>query len=83
MSSARSETDSIQEILERLESDAIPRYKSVNLQKNREYTLRMTVMKEALEASGIDHEDPGSVNQYYLEDLDLLVVDLDQERQRR
>ena len=85
MSSASSETPSIKSILEKLDSEMFPIYKSIDLSRNHEngHSLRMTLMKEAWESSGVDPDDPGSVNQYYLEDLDLLIVDLDQKRQRR
>lgn len=41
-----------------------------------EGTMQLTVMPEAWRGAGRKEDDPGEVGQYYFEDHDLLVIDL-------
>lgn len=39
-------------------------------------SVTATLMKDAIDHAGIDPQNPGEVNQYYLHDEQLLVFDL-------
>lgn len=60
----------------------IPKYEHSGLQRHNASSLRLTIMEDAWKDAGIDQENPGEVNQYYFEEEGLLVVDLDQDRER-
>lgn len=59
-----------------------PQFRHSELVRSHDTTLRLTIMKDAWKDAGIDIEDPGGVQQYYFEEEGVLVVDLNQERER-
>ena len=75
-------TPDLDELIEIVRDRPRHRFRSMSLHKKTEHSLGVTVMKDAWEGAGIDLDEPGSVGQYYFEELDLVVLDLDQSRSR-
>jgi hypothetical protein len=63
-------------LLSELDLDKIPQRYQLSLIRQNE-SLRMTIPKDSWESAGHDLENPGEVEGYHYEHLDLLLVDLD------
>lgn len=61
--------------LEQLRMQSIPQKRAYSLQP-KDDGIVMTLMKEGCRDAGIDFDDPGTADQYYFEDRQMLVVDL-------
>jgi hypothetical protein len=71
------ETDddmSVSDVINQLDLHGIPVKDEFGLHRNRN-SLRVTLMKDAWQAAGRSLESPGSVQQYWFENRDMLLID--------
>jgi len=68
-------TETASQLIQELRPDGAPVRRQSNLIRNNQ-SFQMTLMKRAVVESERSLEDPGQVDQYYFEDEDMVVIDL-------
>jgi len=62
-------------LADRARADGVPRQERYSLQSQRR-EVRTPVCLDAIRAAGRDPDEPGAADQYWFEDLDIVVIDL-------
>jgi hypothetical protein len=63
------------DLADQARADGVPRKERYSLQSQRR-EVRSPVCLDAIRAAGRDPDEPGAADQYWFEDLDIIVIDL-------